>query len=323
MRDTFSDCLDDDAMEQAVIHLPNSVEAMYAKILTDRIYRHENKSNKIKARLIFTWLTYSVRPLTLWELACAASLPDPRKVLEICTSSLITLQRERDGWPALDNEDSDIWGTKIVQFDHFSVEEFLTSKKLLESTETAYFYANPLLGHLTIAECSVAYLLQTSDIYLATEESIKAKWVKRGYEFEEESDAHSQHVDPKEDANKIEKPSKQYWPHDASSWADQWPQFALLPYTVSWYVHVREADDIEARIDHNSENETQEAPPAATMPAPEYLRSRIHGFFSDNVFPQLFENWAHLRPNPMMPNDRLPPLFTRVLRMVKVPPSPL
>lgn len=121
MKDTFSDCLDDDAMAKAVKYLPDSVEAMYAQILTDRIFRHANKSNKVKARLIFIWLTYSIRPLTLWELACAASLPDPRKVLEICTSSLITLQQEGDRWPELNSKDNEIWGNKVVQFDHFSV----------------------------------------------------------------------------------------------------------------------------------------------------------------------------------------------------------
>lgn len=140
-------------------YLPDSVEAMYPQILTGRIFNHANKNNKVKARLIFIWLTYSIRPLTLWKLACAASLPDPRKVLEICTSSLITLQREGDRWPELNSEDPEIWGSKIVQFDHFSVKEYLTSESLSASTETAYFYASPQLAHLIISEVSVAYLL--------------------------------------------------------------------------------------------------------------------------------------------------------------------
>lgn len=56
-------------MDIAVKNLPDLVEAMYKQILTDRIFRHENKSNKVKARLILIWLTYSLRPLTLRELA--------------------------------------------------------------------------------------------------------------------------------------------------------------------------------------------------------------------------------------------------------------
>lgn len=325
MKDTFSDCLDDDAMNKAIDHLPDSVEAMYTQILTDRIFHHQNRSNKVKARLIFTWLTYSVRPLTLWELACAASLPDPRKVLEICTSSLITLQQEGDRWPKLDDEDNDIEGTKFVQFDHFSVQEYLTSEHLLASDETAYFHASPLLGHLTIAEVSVAYLLKTRDIYLATWESIKPKLVYNGDEDEEESDAPSQRLDPWEDVTRIKKPCKKYWPHDASSWAEKWPQFALLGYTVSWYKHVQQADAIKIRTDQDSENEMREATPAAMLPDPEYLRSRIHRFFGDKTFLSASRIWAYLSltTTTPVPHEGLSWMLSKLLLILEAQPSPL
>ena len=196
-------------MDIAVKNLPDSVEAMYKQILTDRIFRHENKSNKVKARLISIWLTYTLRPLTLRELACAASSPEPRKVLEICTSSVITLQREEDCPLRLKNEDDIIWGDHIVQFDHFSVKEYLVSEHLRTSGEMAYFYASPLLAHLTIAETSVSYLLETNDADLATGKRTKSTLtVAFDCESDKEVIAPSGNVNTWKEAYKIKEPRK-------------------------------------------------------------------------------------------------------------------
>lgn len=116
MKDTRSGCLDEHQMEKAVKSLPDSVEDVYAKILTERICSHENKEVKVKARLTFIWLAYSIRPLTLRELVCAASLPDPRKDLEMCTSSLVNVSREVIPRPGRPPKYKD-----MVKFDNFSV----------------------------------------------------------------------------------------------------------------------------------------------------------------------------------------------------------
>lgn len=214
MKNTFSDCLDGPGMDEAVENLPDSVEAMYAKILTERIYHHPNKKSKDKARLIFIWLAYSIRPLTLRELACAASLPDPRKVLEICTSSLVNVSRRkitprRSAWDVgrSVNKYED-----IVEFDHFSVQEYLKSERLLALDETAFFYEPPLLAHLTIAEISVTHLLQTNKVDLTGGYFSERDWPARNV--------------------------------DESLWSE----FPLLDYSTFWYQHAWAADAIESSM---------------------------------------------------------------------------
>lgn len=74
----------------------------------------------------------NIRPLTLQELACAASLADPRKVREMCTRSLITVSREiirlNEQWKS-NKED-------VINF-NLSVKKYLTSNHLPEADETA------------------------------------------------------------------------------------------------------------------------------------------------------------------------------------------
>lgn len=143
------------------------------------------------------------------------------------------------------------------------------------------------------------------------------------FESENELDAQSKNVNAWEEAYKIERPSKQHWPHDATSWADSWPRFALLDYTASWYEHVQQADAIEMTTDQDAKQKMRKAPPAAVLPNLEHSRSQIHRFFCDKAFHQIFENWLDLRPNPMMPNGLLPRRLSRLLHILTVPPSPL
>ena len=86
----FSDCKDRENLQKALTKLPDSLEAIYADVLVNRI----PKDYAEKARLMFIWLSYSVRPLTIRELATVADLPGLGDVLEICTSSLVSLRRQ-------------------------------------------------------------------------------------------------------------------------------------------------------------------------------------------------------------------------------------
>ena len=74
-------------MEDALRTLPQTLEGLYGDLL-----RQIPTDYKEKVRLVLMWLAYSLRPLTLREFAFAVSVRNPQKVLEICNSSLVSLQ---------------------------------------------------------------------------------------------------------------------------------------------------------------------------------------------------------------------------------------
>ena len=88
-------------------------------------------------------------------------------MLEICDSSLVSLQWN-PYWVYKRDEPHDNVND-LINFDHFSVKEYLTSGHLLASEELAFFHATPLVAHLTIAEVSVSHLIRTNSIDLCTE----------------------------------------------------------------------------------------------------------------------------------------------------------
>ena len=145
-------------MEDALQDLPETLEGLYEDQL-----KQIPKDYKEKARLILMWLAYSLRPLTLRELASAVSIPNPQKVLEVCNSSLVSLQQTGDSSHQFDDTHQNICDS-IVKLDHFSVKEYLLSDHLLASESTAYFHANPLVAHLTIAETSVSHIIDTNHV---------------------------------------------------------------------------------------------------------------------------------------------------------------
>ena len=154
----LSDCRDDETLQQALKNIPDSLEDLYADVLVNKI----PKGYTQKARLMLMWLSYSLRPLTLKELACVACLPNPHDVLWICTSYLVCPQYD-DLSPNLDGQPCNV-GDRIVQFNHFSVKEYLTSDHLLATEDTAYFHTSPHEAHLTIAEMLVSHIINTNQV---------------------------------------------------------------------------------------------------------------------------------------------------------------
>ncbi len=267
MKQKFFDCIDREMMEEALKSLPESLEEMYADVL-----RRIPKGYSNKVRLILIWLAYSMRPLTLQELACAASLPDPRKVLEICTSSLVTVSRKVPFRTGLDFGEKD-----IVKFDHFSVKEYLTSGHLLASgSETAYFYATPLAAHLEIAQISVSYLLKTNKYDLVTNKRINP------------TPAEDLNFDSSEEPSSLPPPTM----HPKEFWL---PVFPLLDYSVGWYHHVWEADVIEESTYRRPDQQISEVQRAEGCADQELLRRQIHSLFCSKFF-QSFKNWLLLLP---------------------------
>ena len=152
-------CNKREILRKALRDLPKEVVDIYAQVLKDI-----PEDDKETARSFLIWLTYSVQPLTLEELASAVSIPSPRKLLDICTSSLVSSQPKYSGSH-----------TEVVKFDHFSVKEYLTSEEFRTSPETAFFYTSPLMAHLTMAEISVSRFININNFDLATGKSIRAK----------------------------------------------------------------------------------------------------------------------------------------------------
>ena len=279
MQRRFSVCLDHETMQQALETLPDSLEDMY----TDVLVRQIPKDYRGKARLMLMWLTYSIRPLTLRELAFVADLPEPMDVRRICTSSLVTLSREvvgtskhserttwKEGWMHESEED-------IVKFDHFSVKEYMMSEGLLASSRgsASYFFVPPLLAHLSIAQLSVSHLLATNGSHF-TEEDIYG----RRATLEERIDSVSE-----QDVAVQTRPEK------------PWPESPLLEYSTFWHRHVWEADAIDARLTPfdatKADPSKSKAEDQSSLSRAENLRIQIHRLFC-GTFSQSFKNWVLL-----------------------------
>jgi hypothetical protein len=143
--------------------LPVTLEETY-----ERVLKNINENNREHARRLFHCLAVAVRPLRVEELAEILAFdfdaaqdgiprfhPDRRPkmqeeaVLSIC-SSLVTI---------IDNR-----GSRIVQFSHFSVKEFLTSNRLATSAAplTAY-HILPGPAHTIFAQLCLGLLLHFDD----------------------------------------------------------------------------------------------------------------------------------------------------------------
>jgi hypothetical protein len=148
------ECDDKEAIENALRNIPETLEESYEQTL---IKIPEGEKNR--ARSILLWLAFSLRPLTLQEVAAAASLDHPSDVLRICTSSLVTLSQQ-------DLQIcNDTISCEVVQLAHFSVKEFLVSKLKTSTNENASYFFVPMdLAHVEIRESCLSYLLQTNEV---------------------------------------------------------------------------------------------------------------------------------------------------------------
>ena len=310
MIETFLACIDRRGMVNAVNSLPHSVEAMYARILRDRIFHHEHKENKNKARLMFICLAYSNRPLTLQELACAASLPDPEKVREICTSSLVSVSQG-----TVKRTNPAAFEADIVKFDHFSVKEYLTSEHLLESRETAYFYATPLVAHLKIAQISLSCLLSTNHVKVKLEPA-KDRNAYFGEGDQVKWENVSTELDGAHEANNLSQ-QKQFCHRSLS------PELHLLDYSIYWYMHVQQADAIDEITDQDTFKQELETRPAVTQPNPEDLRSQIHRLLSRRDCFQSLENWLNLLRAKDIERQGWPEQIQRFLKLQEIQALPL
>ncbi|KAJ5614647.1 hypothetical protein N7528_008301 [Penicillium herquei] len=132
---------------EALRTMPETLEDIYLTVI-DKI--SSRPSDVRFAKSILTWLSFSVRPLTLREVAEAAGLEVPEDVIRICTTSFVTFRRS-------ENE---------IKLSHFSVKEFLVDIK-----RTGQWYQlSSLSCHAVIAEHSLhQVLLQQTERRYATD----------------------------------------------------------------------------------------------------------------------------------------------------------
>jgi ankyrin repeat protein len=151
-------------LRQFLNELPDTLDETYGRIL-----RGINKAQKEDARRLLQCLTVASRPLSVKELAELLAfdframdergIPSLREdwrwndqeqaVLSTC-SSLITIVRNGD--------------SRVVQFSHFSVKEYLTSPRLAQSSgDVSRFYVDLNAAHTILAQACLGTLLRLDD----------------------------------------------------------------------------------------------------------------------------------------------------------------
>jgi len=146
----LQDCSDETEIRETLRNIPPTLEQTYERTLI-----RMPEKNQARVRTILLWLIYSVRPLSLPEVAAAAGLTFREDVLRICTSSLVSTST---GVIRIDSERET--RCEIVRLAHFSVQEYLCSGKTRNMDEDHFFHMDSKLGHLEIGMQCVKELLK-------------------------------------------------------------------------------------------------------------------------------------------------------------------
>ena len=150
------------SVRRTLEELPESLDETY-----ERILKEIKKPNRGQARRVLQCLVVAIRPLDVAELAevlavdfdDAEGMPklkpdwrweDQEQALLIACSSLISIIKTGD--------------SRVVQFSHFSVKEFLTSSRLATAIgEASTYHIDLEPAHTTLAQACLCVLLQTHD----------------------------------------------------------------------------------------------------------------------------------------------------------------
>jgi len=164
------DCLPP-SVRHTLKELPESLDETY-----ERILKEIKKPNRGLARRVLKCLVVAIRPLRVAELAevlaidlgDSESIPrlnadwrweDQEQALLIACSSLIVIVETGDG-----DSDVETGASRVVQFSHFSVKEFLTSSRLATASGEVSAYRIELENaHMILAQACLGVLLQTHD----------------------------------------------------------------------------------------------------------------------------------------------------------------
>jgi len=140
--------------------LPETLDETY-----ERILQGIPKKMRKDAHRIFQWITVSSQPLRVEELAevfvinfdeeisgipkFEPSWRDPNAETAVLTacSTLVAIVDDR-------------WAGKIIQFSHFSVQEYLTSDRIANAEHVSGFHIHPKPAHTLLAKACLSVLFQ-------------------------------------------------------------------------------------------------------------------------------------------------------------------
>ncbi|KAI0263574.1 ankyrin repeat-containing domain protein [Gloeopeniophorella convolvens] len=156
--ETLSDCQPAD-IPAALDALPESLEGTY-----ERILRHIPETKWKHAHLLFQSLMFAARPLSLVEAAEILAIdfdsdpiptlrPEKRPnnpeaaIMSTCSTLVIIVKGDQDS-------------SRIVQFAHMSVQEYLTSDRLARAADgLSHYHVIPGLAHSLLAQVCISSIL--------------------------------------------------------------------------------------------------------------------------------------------------------------------
>ncbi|CAE7032713.1 Arp [Pyrenophora teres f. teres] len=178
--DTLGKCRNKAMLRTALATLPSTLDKTYERILAS--ISEEDTEYAIR---ILRWLAFSERPLSLDELAEVIAidvardpafnpnevLEDPLEALDICSSLVTILTEDLYDEQIIEDciKDPSRPGSKIVILSHYSVKEYLVSKRISRSqTPQHSMQVEDFPGHRTYGRKSQYQLARYSARYWAS-----------------------------------------------------------------------------------------------------------------------------------------------------------
>jgi ankyrin repeat protein len=150
--DSLCRAISDKAIRTALKDLPVGLDDTYIRIFKRLQEDFPGEIDIVKR--IFFWITHSMRPLAVEELAEALFFTEDNGSLDLSSVPTDPLDLLKFGGSLLTLTD----GKKIIGLSHFSVKEFLLSKRIRKSA-VSDFYADEALTHHDIVDTSLSYLI--------------------------------------------------------------------------------------------------------------------------------------------------------------------
>ena len=155
--ETLRHCLPP-SVRRILAELPETLDETYGRILQEI-----PKSNQVYAHRLLQCLTVAVRPLRVDELAEVLAVDfTASEGIPKLNESLRWEDQEQAVLSACSSLISVVEDSRVVQFSHFSVKEFLTSDRLATSKIDASRYHHILLepAHTIMAQACLSALLR-------------------------------------------------------------------------------------------------------------------------------------------------------------------
>ncbi|KAH8982527.1 ankyrin repeat-containing domain protein [Lactarius akahatsu] len=150
-------------VRQFINELPDSLDETY-----ERVLKEIHKTNQDYAQRLLQCLTVAIRPLRVDELAAVLTFGPDAIEGEVPTldADLWSDDQEQELLSACPSLITivDSHGSRVVQFSHFSVKEFLTSDRLaVSSDDISRYHVLPEAAHTTLAQGALGVLLCLDD----------------------------------------------------------------------------------------------------------------------------------------------------------------